>query len=81
VDQWCSTSREAVKAVLSDDHCAEAGAAALRGIVAGVLQTGGAEGVADLAIELASKLGEMVEQIAQEQSLPAVDVLDILFID
>ena len=68
-------------AVLSDDHCAEAGAAALRGIVAGVLQTCGAEGVVDLAIELASKLGELVEQIAQEQSLPAVDVLDILFID
>ena len=68
-------------AVLSDDHCAEAGAAALRGIVAGVLQTGGAEGIADLAIELASKLGEMVEQIAQDEGLPAVDVLDILFID
>jgi len=30
---------------------------------------------------LASKLGEMVEQIAQDQGLPAVDVLDILFID
>ena len=68
-------------AVLSDDHCAEAGETALREIVAGVLQTGGAEGIADLAIELASKLGEMVEQIAQDQSLPAVDVLDILFID
>ena len=68
-------------AVLSDDHCAEAGAAAPEGCRRGPADRLGAEGVADLAIELASKLGEMVEQIAQEQSLPAVDVLDILFID
>jgi hypothetical protein len=39
--------------------------AALRGIVAGVLQTGVAEGFSDLAVELASELGEMLKQIGR----------------
>jgi hypothetical protein len=67
--------------VVSDDHNAEAGEAALRGIIAGVAQTGGTEELADLAFELASKLADTVERIAQDRGLLALDLLDIMFID
>jgi hypothetical protein len=68
-------------AVISDDHNAEAGEAALRQIVAMVSQIGGDEALEDLAVELALKVADLVEQIASDQRLPAADVADILFID
>jgi chemotaxis response regulator CheB len=68
-------------AVISDDHNAEAGEAALRQIVAMVSQIGGPEALEDLAVELALKVAELVEHIASDQHLPAADVADILFID
>jgi chemotaxis response regulator CheB len=68
-------------AVISDDHNAEAGEAALRQIVAMVSQIGGPEALEDLTVELALKVAELVEQIASDQHLPAADVADILFID
>jgi hypothetical protein len=55
--------------------------AALRQIVAMVSQIGGPEALEDLAVELALKVAELVEQIASAQGLPAADVADILFID
>ena len=70
-----------VMAVVSDDHNAEVGEAALREIVAGVGLIGGAEGLEDLAVELASKVAELVERIAAEQGVAAVDLAEILFLD
>ena len=49
--------------VVSDDHNAEVGEAVLREIVAGVGLTGGARGLEDLAVELASKVAELVERM------------------
>jgi hypothetical protein len=70
-----------VLAVVSDDHNAEVGEAALREIVAGVGLFGGARGLEDLAVELASKVAELVERISTEQGVAAVDLADILFLD
>ena len=76
-----SEAQRAVMAVISDDHNAEAGEAALRQIVAMVSQIGGPEALEDLTVELALKVAELVEHIASDQRLPAADVADILFID
>jgi hypothetical protein len=72
---------EAVRALLSDDHSAEAGEAAVRKIIAEVVRVGGTDALADLTAELASKLAEMVERAACTRGLAAVDVVDILFVD
>jgi delta 1-pyrroline-5-carboxylate dehydrogenase len=72
---------EAVMAVLSDDHNAEVGEAALRELVAGVALTGGTDGLTDLAVELALKVAQLVERIATEEGLAAVDLMDVLFVD
>ena len=72
---------EAVMAVLSDDHNAEVGEAVLRELVAGVALTGGTDGLSDLAVELALKVAQLVERIATEEGLAAVDLMDVLFVD
>jgi hypothetical protein len=72
---------EAVRALLSDDHSAEAGEAAVRKIIAEVVRVGGTDALADLTAELVSKLAEMVERAACTRGLAAVDVVDILFVD
>jgi len=72
---------EAVRALLSDDHSAEAGEAAVREIIAGVIKIGGTDALVDLTAELASKLAEMVERSACARGLAAVDVVDILLVD
>ena len=72
---------EMVRAVLSDDHCAEAGEAAVREIISEVVQTRGVEGIADLAAELASALAEMVEGVATGAGLAAIDLVDLLFVN
>jgi hypothetical protein len=79
--RFSSEAQRAVMAVISDDHNAEAGEAALRQIVAAVSEIGGPGALDDLTVELAFKVAELVEQIASDQRLPAVDVADILFID
>ena len=77
---WCWPGDPVAAVHLIDELDQEV--AALRGIVAGVLQTGVAEGFPILPLSWRrSELGEMFKQIAQDQSLPAVDVLDVLFID
>jgi hypothetical protein len=77
----CPLALEAVRALLSDDHSAEAGEAAVRKIIAEVVRVGGTDALADLTAELASKLAEMVERAACTRGLAAVDVVDILFVD
>jgi hypothetical protein len=68
-------------AVVSGDHNAEVVEAALREMVAGVGLIGGAAGLEDLAVELASKIAELAQRIAAEQGVAAVDLADILFLD
>jgi|tagenome__1003787_1003787.scaffolds.fasta_scaffold20648107_3 hypothetical protein len=72
---------EMVRALLSDDHCAAAGEAAVGEIISGVVRTGGVGGVADLAAELADKLAEMVEGVATGAGLAAIDLVDLLFVE
>jgi hypothetical protein len=76
-----SLAHEAVSAVLSDDHNAEAGEAALREIMARVDLVEGSAGLRDLAVELTLKVAELTERIAVSERLAAVDVADILFLD
>ena len=66
--------------MVSGDHISEAGEAAVREIIAEVVETGGVEGLADLALELSVRVARSVEQIAQDQDLPAADVLDLLLV-
>jgi hypothetical protein len=81
---WTTTvcsAHEALNAVLSDDHTAQAGEAALREIVARVALVEGSAGLQDLAVELTLKVAELTERIAVAHGLAAVDLADILFLD
>jgi hypothetical protein len=72
---------EAVMAVLSDDHNAEVGEAALRELLAGVASNGGANRLTDLAVELALTVAGLVERIATAEGSAAVGLVDFLFVD
>jgi hypothetical protein len=74
-------AHEAVNAVLSDDHSAQAGEAALREIIARVALVEGSEGLKRLTAELVLKVAELTERIATAEGLAAVDLTDILFLD
>ena len=74
-------AHEALDAVLSDDHNAQLGEAALRVIVARVAAVEGGEGLQRLAVDLALKLAELTERIAATDQLAAVDLADLLFLD
>jgi hypothetical protein len=71
----------ALNAVLSDDHNAEVGEAALRGIVAHVAVVEGSEGLQRLSVDFALKLAELTERIATAEHLAAIDLADLLFLD
>ena len=53
--------------------------AAVREMVAGVASIGGAEGLMDLAADLATRLATLIEQVAAAQGRTVVDVADELF--
>jgi hypothetical protein len=74
-------AREAVHAVLSDDHSAEAGDAALREIIARVASEEGEQGLQRLLFDIVLKLAELTERFAVAEQLAAVDLADILFLD
>jgi hypothetical protein len=67
--------------VQSNDQIAQVGDAAVREIVAGVASIGGAEGLMDLAADLAARVAELIEQAAAREGRTAVDVADELFHD
>ena len=73
--------RDAITAVVSDDHNAEAGEAALRGIIAGAARIHGTDALTDLVVELARHLAESIKGEAGAKGLAAVDVADIVFLD
>ena len=72
---------EAVSAVVSDDHCYERGVQAARAIVHSVLAESGPDALAEMVVELSSKLADAVEHIAAEQGIAAPDLADVLFVD
>jgi len=79
-DPRCAVLRM-VMAVVSDDHNAEVGEAILRAIVGDVAAIGGTAALEALAVELALKVAELVERIATEDGLAAVDIADVLLLD
>ena len=79
-DPRCAVQRM-VMAVVSDDHNAEVGETVLRAIVGEVASIGGTDGLEALAVELALKVAELVERIATEEGLAAVDIADVLLLD
>ena len=81
MDYHRCSAHEGLNAVLSDDHNAQAGEAALREIVARVDLIEGSAGLQDLAVELTLKVAELTERIAVAEGLTAVDLADILFLD
>jgi hypothetical protein len=79
-DPRCAVHRVAM-AVVSDDNNAEVGEAAVRAIVGDVASIGGTDALEALAVELAFKVAELVERIATEDGLTAVDITDVLLLD
>ena len=72
---------ELVLAVLSDDHNQEHGASAARSIADAVLAEAGIDGLADVAVDLSSRLASALERIATDQGLAAVDLAEVWFVD
>jgi hypothetical protein len=66
---------------MAADHDDEAWEAAVRGMIAAVLEVGGSAALVDAAMELALKLADAVEQIAQADGLLPSDVLHTMFIE
>jgi hypothetical protein len=81
VDYSRSVAREALFAVMSDDHNAEAGDAAARKIIAHVASEQGEQGLQRLAFDLVLKLAELTERLAVDRRLAAADLADLLFLD
>jgi hypothetical protein len=74
-----SRAYEAVAAVVSDDHNDERGIAEARAVADTVRTQAGADGLAELVVELSLKLAEALEQIAAEQGLAAEDLAEVWF--
>ncbi len=72
---------EAMRAVLSDDHSYERGLAALRDLVDQVVLEEGTSGLGDLTVALSLELARALEEVAQEQGLLAVDLVEVWFAD
>jgi hypothetical protein len=72
--------REAVQAVLSDDHNYELGVQAARDVAEEVLAVSGPAGLVEMVVAMSSKLAEAVERVAAEQGLAAVDLAEVWFV-
>jgi hypothetical protein len=72
---------ESVQALLSDDHNEERGVEAARGLALAVFAEAGVDGLAEVAVELSSKLASAIERIAVDQGVPALDLADLWFLD
>ena len=66
---------------MAGDDDDEAWEVAVRGMIAGALQLGGTSALVDVAMELALKLADVVEEIAQADGLLPSDVLNTMFIE
>jgi hypothetical protein len=81
MDCFRREAHEGVRAILSDDHNAEAGDAALKEILARVALEQGEEGLQRYAFDVTLKLAELTGRVAAVHRLAAVDLADILFLD
>jgi hypothetical protein len=72
--------REAVQAVLSDDHNYEQGVRAARDVAEEMLAAGGSAGLVEMVVAMSLKLAETVERVAAEQGLAAVDLAEVWFL-
>jgi hypothetical protein len=73
---------EAVSAIVSDDHNYERGVQTAQAITHNVLAESGPAALAEMVVELASKLAEAAGRIAAEQGVAATDIVDVLlFVD
>jgi hypothetical protein len=70
-----------MRAVLSDDHNYELGLFALKDVIDRVAEQQGSEGLAALAFEFALKLADALERVASDESLAAVDLVEVWFAD
>ena len=68
-------------ASVSDGHNAERAEAAARKIVSDVVKVGGVDALVELAVELAVTMAAAGEEIARAYRFPALDIVDLLFID
>jgi CMP-2-keto-3-deoxyoctulosonic acid synthetase len=68
----------AVRAVMADRTV---GSAAAHAVMASVLTESGTDGLAEVTVELALKLASAIERIAGDQGVPAVDLVDVWFVD
>jgi hypothetical protein len=66
---------------MADGDDDEAWEAEVPGMIAAVLEVGGVAGLVDVVMELALKLADVVEQIAQADGLVPSDVLHTMFIE
>jgi len=67
--------------VVSDDHNYERGVAAARAVAHAVRTQAGADGLAEMVVELTVKLAEALERIAAEQGLAAADLAEVWFVE
>jgi hypothetical protein len=65
---------------VSDDHNYERGVAAAREVADAVLAECGAAAVAELAVELALKLADALEQMAAAEGMTAADLAEVWFL-
>jgi len=72
---------ESIQALLSDDHNHERGLAVARGLALAVFAEAGVDGLAEVAVELSSKLASALERIAVDQGVAALDLADLWFLD
>jgi hypothetical protein len=72
---------EAMRAVLSDDHSYERGLAAVRDLVDRVVLEEGTTGLGDLSVALSLELARALEEVAEEEGLAAVDLVEVWFAD
>lgn len=85
MDGLCGTGRapamvlQAMRAVLSDDHNHERGLGCLDDLVNRIVQEGDASGIRDFVVALSLALAAALEQVADEQTLAAEDLLEVWF--
>ena len=72
---------ECLRVVLCDDHNHELGLMALRSVIKRVAEQQGSAGVGAVTFELTLRLAQVIEHIAAEHGLTALDVADIWFAD
>ncbi len=72
---------ECLRAVLGDDHNHELGVVALQSVINRVAEQQGSAGVGAVTFELTLRLAQVIEHIAAEHGLTALDVADVWFAD